>query len=222
MATNITPAAAISNHFYPLPERQPSANTVSRARNSDAAFPAFAFDSLLNIGGTSSSSSGFDVQDFVDLSPEAQSLVDFFNGAAGGLTGSSVLDDNEVILTEAQQAQISAIISEFRDAPFTSDTFRAITKKLEAVGLSPEQLAAQSTASPLSLSQLFLRALGALESDGGSSNSFGFDSQAARDSRDAYTRQIFSEWERISTQFHLPVLANFIQPPTFLRRNEDV
>lgn len=221
MATGISPTASVSNQYYPLPERRPGANSISRARDTDAAYPAYSFDRLLNIGGTSSSSV-FGVEDFVDLSPQAQDFIDFFNGAASGFAGSPVLEDSSIILTDAQQAQISAIILQFRDAPFTVDTYRDIKRALEDAGLSPEQIAVQNAAaSPLTITQLFLRALGA-EEQGTSNNILTFDSQSTRDTSDAYTRMIFAEWERISTQFRPPLIANFIQPPVTLRREDEL
>lgn len=217
--SNINPASPASNQFHPLPPRQPPANSVSRARNADAAFPAFGFDALLGTGGTSSSI--LDVADFIDLSPEAQNLLDFFSGAAGGLTGNPVLDNNGIILTDVQQAQISAIIAKFRDAPFSADTFHDIMQELKAAGLSPEQLAAQSEGSPLALSNIFLRALDGQDSTGATSDFLTFSNQDDRATRDAYLRQIFSEWERISTQFRPLAIANFIQPPPVLRREDE-
>lgn len=221
MATAINPTAAAST-FFPLPNRQTAASRAARANNTNTVLPAFAFDPLLDLGNSPATSSDiFGISDFIDLSPAAQNFLDFFNGAAGGLTGAVPFNDNGIVLTDVQQAQIDAIILKFKDAPFTADTFAEIKKELAAAGLSPEQLTAQNDASALGLSDIFLRALALQDSGTTSSDLLNFNTTTDADTRAAYNRQIFAEWERLSSTFKPQLLATFIENPFSRRKNNE-
>jgi len=220
MATAINPPPSVPSQFFPLPNRQPPVNNASRANNADAAFPSAGFGVLLGIGAspTQNPSSILDVADLISLSPQAQSFLDFFNDAAKGLVGNNALEDNGIVLTDAQQAQITAIIMKFKDAPFSVDTFNAIVSDLSKEVLSPAQLAAKEQVNPFSLSEIFLRALSGEIS---SSDFPSFNSPADHTSEDAYRTQLFSEWERISSQFDPMVIASFVENPFIRRRNNE-
>lgn len=84
------------------------------------------------------------IDDVLDLSPLAQSILDQLpvNNNSGVFGSSSLFG---FYLTQAQEEQIAEILKRHRGEPFNQETFDSILADLEAVGLGPLQLAAQDT-----------------------------------------------------------------------------
>jgi len=215
--TIISPPPATSTNYYPLPNRQRAANAAFAPKRTDAVFGSADFINILQgISNSISQQSTFPgVSDVLDLSPEAQGLLDFYTGVSSAIIGNEIIEGDGFILTEAQQTQVSDIIAARKDEPFTPQTRAAIMDDLARAGLSPQQLAIREQASEFSLSRIFLRALDNQPYSNGFLTS---DSRAAQANIAAYNNQIFNEWARISTRFNPMVVANFIENPDARRR----
>lgn len=208
---SVLPPSSIANQYYPLPNRQKTSG-ASSARNAAAVNNPFAFAALLDSDRISRrDDSGLDVAVLVDLSPIAQDYLDFFNGVQGGISNNT---NGDIVLTDIQQAQINAIITQYKDAPFNVETYKLILTDLRASNLAPEQLAAQNFTNPFAGSQIFLNAL-----DEDSTVILpSFNTLGDQANKDAYLRLIFSEWQRISNNFSPFLIANFIENPDARRK----
>jgi len=107
---------------------------------------------ILNASSSSGSSQNGASAFLLDLSPQAQKLL---NGTTSSASGSST----NFVLTQAQQTAIENIIQKYKDAPLTQATFDAIQNALAAAGLSPQTLAAEDQVKSFNPTNVLLSAL---------------------------------------------------------------
>lgn len=187
MAADISPVASIPA-LFPVP---------NPARNLDAGNSL-----LLQLNPASPQQpSTFAIADTIDLSPQAQSFIDFFDlvSDVNSNSAGSGLNSGGFILNDAQQATFDAIIASYKDAPFNADTYAQILSDLEAAGLSPAQLALRN-ASSSGLSSLLL---GILNGQYSTADFFNFFNSPTTSGLNAayYNQQVISAWEGVSTQY---------------------
>lgn len=194
---NLIPAVPVAAQHLPVQRRNAaSASALLTAANENVLLSALgqtasADESLLNIA------------DILDLSPQAQNEISFFNLVSGANTN-VVTGGASLTLTVEQRTQFDDIVAKYKDAPFNGDTYAKILADLAAAGLSPEQLALQTGNTSLSLAALFLNAL-----DGGGNTDFFniFSTPLQQDNTTAFSQQVISQWESVSTQFNPLVYA---------------
>jgi len=205
---SIEPVATVPNQFFPLPGRSKSVNT---AQNTGSVFAALlennAGSLLQDVNQTSSQDNSlFGIADLIDLSPPAQSYLNWLNVN----NGSSIVGSDGFILSAQQQDQISAIIAKYKDALFNIGTYNNIIRDLAAAGLSPDQLSVQDATRSVNLSQILLDALNGQNSTMDFLNFFNNPTEQAN--TNGYILQIITEWESISTQFNASSAVNTNAP----------
>jgi hypothetical protein len=185
--TTINPAL-YSGQYYPLPNQ-------STAMNDSTAGGDTSTDSVLQalMQATPQDSSPLVTTDLVDLSPQAQSILNEF-GNGGTDNGSA---SNGFILSTQQQQQIKAILAKYKDAPFTQDTYNNIQADLKAAGLSPDQLSIQDEIRSFNPTKVMIDALNGIDDSSDISN-FG-NNPAEQANANSYMQQIFNQWQNIST-----------------------
>ena len=205
--STIEPTAAISSVFFPLLGQPITANDTSNTTAAFASLLANNTSSLLTDLTQSSSQDAtlFGIADLVNLSPQAQSYLNWLNMSDVN-SASSIVGGNGFILTAQQQSQISAIIAKYKDALFNIGTYNNIMKDLAAAGLSPDQLAAQDATSSMNLTQMLLDALNGQSSSADFLNFFNNPTEQAN--TNSYKLQIINQWESVSTQFNVAANSN--------------
>jgi len=187
MSTISNASAYNASQYYQLSgQSQNNTGTTSLGSTSLA--------SLLGTDSTTNSSNG--VSDILNLSPAAQSIVDSLN-ASGTSTSStdSSSGNTTFLLTPAQQAQISAILAKYKDAPQTQATFDQIQNDLNAAGLGPKQLAQADSIQSFNATQIFLDALN------GKADAIPTANDSTEQTKSAnYMQSIISQWKSMSSQ----------------------
>ena len=184
MATDINPV-------FSIPALLPIPNPV---RNLDAGNTL-----LLQLNRTTTQqSSSFNTTDIIDLSPEAQSFIDFYNlvNDVNSNNAGTDLGNGALILNDAQQTTFDAIITSYKDAPFNADTYAKLLSDLAAAGLSQAQLTATSSSLPGIL-------LGTLNGQFSTADFFNFFTTPTTQSLNAayYNQLVISAWQNTSTQY---------------------
>jgi len=87
----------------------------------------------------------------LDLSPEAKSYMSATASASTGVTSFS--------LSPQQQEKLDSILQQFKDEPYTQETFNKIQTELQKAGLSPDQLASIQQSKDFSPTQALIDAL---------------------------------------------------------------
>lgn len=210
MSTNSIVSANVTNHYYSLPNRQKT-TSASHTKKIQAAIINDDFGELLDglSASVSNENTSFKVRDSLDLSPAAQRYLDFYTSSAGGLVANEIDNSSGFVLSDSEVKKITSIITAYKDAPFTASTYSRILRDLGRAGLSPAQLSAREASNPLTLSQLFRRALG--EQDRSDFVTLGTRTDRANEA--AYISQIFSEWQRVSNTSNPMIVATFIENP---------
>lgn len=132
-----------------------------------------------------------DTSYLLNLSEEARNYL-----ASRQTSEESSSDATSFVLTPAQQKTLETIITKYKDAPFTQESFNAMLDELDKVGLGPEQMAAKDQVKQMNSTALFLNALN------GTSNGLTFSAsngEAQSAKANAYLDSIYDAWEGIST-----------------------
>ncbi|MDE3059836.1 MAG: hypothetical protein KGJ06_02365 [Pseudomonadota bacterium] len=179
MINTLLDPSLYSNSYYQLPAGTPKNATNSLLQAMSQAAPQ-------------DSSAG--ISDLVDLSPQAQSILNQMN--SGSTAAPGLNPGSGFVLSPQQQQQISAILAKYKDAPFTQDTYNQIQNDLKAAGLSPDQLSLEDQAKKFDPTQVLVDALNGINSPT-DNNLFGNSSEQANAS--SYMQQIVSQWRNISS-----------------------
>lgn len=147
---------------------------------------------LLNAGNTTDPAS-FSAAYLLDLSPEAQQ---YLAGSAQATTAVALQNDKQTFtLSKTQRAEITAILEQFRDKPFTQDTFNAIQDALTRKGLGPQQLSMIDKSTSFNPTQLLINAL----TGRNAGEAPDLDGSKTKAKVDNYLQQIVGQWKSIST-----------------------
>jgi|GEM_PF-3409298 len=151
---------------------------------------------LQALSSTSGSTSNNDAY-FLDLSPQARQYLEGVN--SGQINNNPVGSKTGFLLTQEQQKAISDIVSQYKNAPFTQETFNAIQNDLEAANLDPETLARLESAKLYSPTAVLIKALN--DDDTVSEQTNGVMSDADKTAKtDYFMQQIVSQWKNLGEQ----------------------
>jgi hypothetical protein len=117
-----------------------SSGSGSSTTGSDATSTLAELEQELGISSSNGSSSNGADSYLLDLSPQAQALLN--GSSAGGLSGSSS-GSSGFTLTQTQETAIQNILEQYKDAPMTQATFQEIQNALSSAGLSAQTLGAE-------------------------------------------------------------------------------
>lgn len=216
MSTSI--ASLANNGYYQL--SNPSGGTSTTNVN-----PTSSLLQALNATDGSSSGSADNSAFLLDLSPQAQQLLNGTNsstdstaslaGALSGTDGTSLASllggggasstgslfggNSNFSLTADQKQAISNILAKYKDAPYTQATFNNIQNDLAAAGLSPSLLSMQDQAKSFDPAIVLLDALNGTTTDTGAL--FGTNPQGEQTKQTNYMQGIIQQWQSISTDY---------------------
>jgi hypothetical protein len=184
-------STVLNSAYYQLSNLSSGTGSTTNASNST--------DALIQaLNGTASDSNSSDNSGafLLDLSPAAQQ---YLNGGASSSTDlgtSSVSGNSSFTLTSAQQKTLKDIITKYKDAPYTQDTFNDIQNDLNAAGLSPQSLALQDKAKSFDSTQVLLDALDGKQTVGSNSGS---PSDAEENTKSQnFIKQVAQQWQSIA------------------------
>ena len=146
-----------------------------------------------NSSPDSSSSDAF----LLNLSPDAQNYLSSLSSGTSS-TGTSSASDS-FTLSSTQQAQLTAIIDKYKDAPYTQATFDDLQNDLESAGLGPDQLNAEQDMNSLNPTEMLLDALNGTTPTDQSSFTDVSSGNSTRASN--YIDSILSQWQSVSTTY---------------------
>jgi len=185
-----------SSGYYQLSNNSTNAgnnNSTGSANNSSA---TNALLQALNGTSTNSGASNNDAY-LLDLSPQAQQYINSANASSASSANESSFSasgNSSFVLSKAQQQQITDIISKYKDAPYTQDTFNQIQNDLNAVGLGAEQMAQKDQTKNFNPTQLLIAYL-----NGDFSAADAISKPDETGKTNSYMQGIMSQWKNIST-----------------------
>jgi len=175
--------------YYQLSNPLAGTGTGQAPNATDALLQAMSAASNSSFDNSNSNNDAF----LLDLSPEAQGLLN--GGGAPSTSGlAGLLNGGNFALSAKQQEQITAILTKYKDAPYTQDTFNQIQNDLNAAGLGPQLLSMEDQAKSFDPALVLLDALNGTDST--LSLSSATDEQ---DKATAYMQSIISQWKSISS-----------------------
>ncbi len=128
----------------------------------------------------------------LDLSADALAYIKSINGTAPA-GKSSYSNVTNFVLTRNQQETLNGIIEQYKDAPFTQETFNKIQDALEKAGLSTKTLSAQDSARNFNATKFLLDALN------GTTSSSDVGGQDTETKSNNFMTSVADQWARIST-----------------------
>jgi len=168
---------------------------LSGQSNGQSGTNGSATDALLQALNSSSASGASSTNSdayLLNLSPQAQQYLSGTNSALPGASGSN----GSYVLSSEQQAAITDILTKYKGAPQTQDTFNKIQNDLNAAGLGASVLSLEDQAKSFNPAMVLINALNGGSTDGintGVTSSTDEQSKAS-----AYMQQIISQWKNIS------------------------
>jgi len=191
--------------YYSMPEQSSSPGADFLQSSSTA-------ESLAQI---LSNNTANDPYDTVTLSPEAQNFLSGLSSVNTGASTSNPLlallsgstsgvgtgaDSSNFTLTNSQQQQITAILGQYANAPFTQTTFNEIQSALQSAGLGPNQLAAQDEITSFNPTWDLLNDLNGNQANNTLNQSNPTNVAASEPTKSTnYINQIYQQWASIST-----------------------
>lgn len=148
--------------------------------------------SALLQAGSENDVSNFSAAYLLDLSPEAQ---EYLSGNPQVPLNYLPGDKPTFILSSEQREQITRILSGYKDAPFTQESFNKIQDELNEAGLGPQQLSMIDKSTSFNPTQILINALTG-KHVGEASDVNGTKTKAKVDH---YLQQIVGQWKSIST-----------------------
>lgn len=178
------------------------ANTQASSTPTDALLQAMS--SLDNSNNASSQSSDAFL---LDLSPQAQSLLNGAGGTRATSLGNVLGTGSNFILSAQQQQKVSDILAKYKDAPYTQDTFNQIQNDLRAAGLAPDTLSLKDQTQSFDPSMVLIDALNGTSD---SSNLLGTDASNAGEQTKSsnYMANILKQWQNVSTTYQASTAAS--------------
>lgn len=182
-----------SGHFYQLSDPSQSANNATTSASGASPAPILAAPSS---GKDTASGNGGSSSYLLNLSKEAQDYIASLSAAAGTTSSSTGSGDEKFVLSAKQQATINSILANYKDAPYTQETYQAIQSDLADAGLSTDALAAKEKVRSINPTQMFLTML-----NGGDSKSVlpAVSDESLKKKSDNYMDSIIDQWSKMST-----------------------
>jgi len=188
--TTISPFSSAS--FYQMPGQSSSPGTDS--------LQSSGIESLAQIlSNNSSDTIGNSYLDQVSLSPEAQNFLSGLSSTStSGTTGAD--SNSNFTLTNSQQQQITDILNQYKDAPFTQATFNQIQNALQKAGLGTDLLSAKDQINSFNPTMDFLNALSGNTTNNSLNSQDPTNIAASEQTKSSnYMNQIYQQWQGIST-----------------------
>jgi hypothetical protein len=157
--------------------------------------------SAMDSSGNSSSSNSSDAF-LLDLSPQAQGLLNGIGGTSSAASAADIFGANtNFLLSTQQQQQISSILAKYKNAPYTQDTFNQIQNDLNSAGLGPSILSMKDQTQSFDPSLVLIDALNGTATD--SSSLLGSSTSTAGEQTKStnYMQSIIKQWQNISTTY---------------------
>ena len=164
---------------------------------------------LQALSGSSNSTSTSNDAYLLSLSPQAQQYLSATSSNSSSNSGDALFNalqatqssgtnstGQSFLLSSKQQASITAIITKYKDAPYTQDTFNSIQNDLNAAGLGTSTLSLLDQNKSFNPAVVLINAL-----NGGSTDSSNTGVASASDEQaksTAYMQNIISQWKNIS------------------------
>lgn len=131
----------------------------------------------------------------LDLSPEAQA----FMGQSPNTSSAAQSLSGNFILNSKQQKQIFDVLTQFKDEPFTKETYDKIDAALDKLGLSADALAIKDKARGINTTSMLLAALNGTGGELSQNLLSTPNDEQMQTKKDNYVKNVLAKWSDIST-----------------------
>ena len=172
--------------YYQLSSQSGGTNTNSASSTTNVLLQALS-------GTNTNTTAASDPAYLLNLSPQAQS---YLSGTPTSSATSALSGNSSFSLSSKQQQTITDILTKYKDAPYTQDTFNSIQNDLNAAGLGASTLKMIDQAKNFNPTALLLGAL-----SGNYTAATTVDSATETGKANSYIQGVIKQWQGVSTTY---------------------